>query len=81
MGITCKQAVDYISKKEEAKLTLRQSVQLKYHLAICRFCKSFERQNKLLASVFKRRSAATLDNSKTVDKKAIIKALEEAEET
>lgn len=35
MGIDCKTAVDYISKKEEDKLTFIQKYHLFCHLAIC----------------------------------------------
>lgn len=46
--ITCRQATDFISKKEEGKLSLAQSIQLIYHLFICSFCKLFYRQNKII---------------------------------
>ncbi len=80
MGITCKQAVDFISKKEEGKLTLNQHLQLWKHLSICSLCKTFSRQNKLLTSLFAKRSGKLQDNIKPVDKEAIIKVLKEADE-
>ncbi len=46
--ITCKQAVDYISKKEEKKLSPMDQVLLWKHLAICRFCRMFTSQNKTI---------------------------------
>ncbi len=46
MSISCKKATDYISKKEEGKLTLFQRYQLWRHLAICSLCKRFDKQNK-----------------------------------
>jgi hypothetical protein len=46
MSISCKQAVDYISKKEEGKVTVWQKYQLWRHLAVCYLCKRFEKQNK-----------------------------------
>ncbi len=48
LHITCKEAVDYISKKEEKKLTILQNVKLKYHLAICSLCKIFSIQNEII---------------------------------
>lgn len=51
--ITCKQAVDYISKKEENKLSVLQTVKLRYHLAICSLCKIFSQQNALIIKAFK----------------------------
>lgn len=46
MGISCKQATDYISKREEGKITLLQRYQLWRHLAECYLCKRFDIQNK-----------------------------------
>ena len=48
LHITCKEAVDYLSKKEEKKLTILQKSKLKYHLAICSLCKIFSIQNKII---------------------------------
>ena len=48
LHITCKEAVDYISKKEEKKLNVLQKVKLKYHLAICSLCKIFSIQNEII---------------------------------
>ncbi len=50
--ITCAQAVDYLSKKEEGKLTLRQRYQLWRHLMACSLCKLFKIQtSQLIRSV------------------------------
>ncbi|MDE3234346.1 MAG: hypothetical protein KGO81_00215 [Bacteroidota bacterium] len=46
--ITCKQATDYISRKEEGKLSLLKRVQLWQHLAICNICKLFMKQNTVI---------------------------------
>ena len=45
--ISCKQATDYISRREESKLTFRQRWQLWQHLAVCTFCRLFNKQNKI----------------------------------
>ncbi len=80
MGISCKQVVDYISKKEEGKLSASQRFALWQHFAICRFCRAFNRQNKLLASIFKGRPAAFSMTVEPVNKEAIIEALAKAEQ-
>lgn len=46
--ITCGEATDFISKKEERKLSLLQKVQLRIHLYICELCKLFSKQNKII---------------------------------
>lgn len=48
MKITCKQAVDYIAKDEEQKLTMFQRFQLKWHLASCYLCRFFQHQNNIM---------------------------------
>ena len=49
LKITCKQAVDYISKKEESRLSGTQRFALWRHLAICSLCRIFSVQNKVIA--------------------------------
>ncbi|QEC68051.1 hypothetical protein FRZ67_12330 [Panacibacter ginsenosidivorans] len=46
--ITCKEATNFISLKEERKLTVKQRIQLLLHLGICSLCKLFYRQNKII---------------------------------
>ena len=46
MSISCKQATDYISKKEEGKLSITQRYMLWKHMAVCYLCKRFYKQNK-----------------------------------
>ena len=53
MKITCKQAVHYISKKEEGKLSATQRFALWRHLAICSLCRIFSQQNKTIAKAIK----------------------------
>lgn len=48
MMITCKQATDMVSKKEEGKLSFLNKIQLWFHLFICTVCKLFYRQNELI---------------------------------
>lgn len=49
MKITCKQAVDFISKKEEHRLSQIKRFALWNHLKSCRLCRSFMAQNKIIA--------------------------------
>jgi hypothetical protein len=67
IGITCRKAVDYISKKEEGKISLWQRIQLARHLAVCSLCKRFAHQNSIIAEMFKNseHSAHLTDDEKT----------------
>jgi predicted anti-sigma-YlaC factor YlaD len=49
-AISCKQAVDYISKKEEGKLSSWKRLRLWRHLTTCDLCRRFSAQNKILAT-------------------------------
>ena len=51
--ITCKDATLFISKREERKLSLFERLKLLMHLAICEFCKLFEKQNTFLSRQIK----------------------------
>jgi hypothetical protein len=80
MSITCKKATEFIIKNEEGKLSLSQRVKLWRHLLICKVCKVFYNQNKLLNSaLFNNKpddNAALSDN----DKNDIIAALKKVGE-
>lgn len=50
-SITCSQAVAYILKKEERKLSSWQRIKLWRHLTGCSLCKRFSIQNKLMTKL------------------------------
>ncbi len=77
MGISCKTAVDYIAKKEEGKLNFIQKYHLFRHLAICYICKRFEKQNRLIISIFRSKSTDESNILKQSDKEEMINVLEE----
>ena len=48
LQITCKQATEYIIKREEGKLPFKQRILLWLHFCICGFCKFFSKQSKFI---------------------------------
>lgn len=54
-SISCKEAVDYILKKEEGKLSLLQKLSLWRHFAVCNLCRIFSRQNNLMNQAMRQR--------------------------
>lgn len=46
--ISCESATLFISKQEENKLLLSDTLKLWLHLAICKFCRLFKIQNEFL---------------------------------
>lgn len=78
--ITCKQAVNYISKREEKKLSAWQRVQLWQHLTVCSLCRLFAQQNKAITkalSGFNKGDADSLLSEK--DKQQIIETVLEVD--
>jgi hypothetical protein len=70
--ISCKQAVDLISKKEEGKLSSAQRFALWRHLAGCSLCRIFSVQNKIMGAAMSREEGQGLTSQ---EKEAIIKAV------
>lgn len=46
--INCKQAGEYVSQREEGRLSFSKRMQLLLHLAICSFCRLFVKQTRLM---------------------------------
>src|SRR4051812_45826995 len=48
-NLCCKQATYLLLKKEElAKLSFKQEASLKFHMAICKFCRAFKKQSLII---------------------------------
>lgn len=77
--LTCKQAVDYISKKEEGKLSSWQRVKLWQHLAICSLCRAFSAQNKIITHSFRHHLKFKKESLNEQQKNEIISAIEHEE--
>lgn len=75
--ITCKQAVHYISKKEEAKLSAVQRFALWRHLTECSLCRIFSVQNKIIKKALAQRETKDLTPA---EKEAIIKSVLESKD-
>jgi hypothetical protein len=73
--ITCKQAVDYISRKEEKKLSNTQRFRLWKHLASCSLCRIFSVQNKLIAKAYNQQQQHTMEGLSPAAKKEILEAI------
>jgi hypothetical protein len=59
-SISCKEAVGFILKKEEGRLSLMQRISLWRHLAICSLCRIFSTQNALMNQAMKKRKEEQL---------------------
>ncbi len=78
LRITCRQAIDFISKREEGKLSLLQHVQLWLHMGICGLCKLFAKQNKIIISALSKFEKESEHHLTAEEKKDIVNAIKDA---
>ena len=45
---TCRQSTEWVIKKENKELSVKENLQLLSHMAICSLCRLFARQNTLI---------------------------------
>src|ERR1043166_5108687 len=68
-NLCCKQATYLLLKKEELqKLSFRDETALKFHLAICKFCRAFKKQSALMNEVIGQAAHSVHDHLKEADK-------------
>lgn len=77
MQITCKQATEFIVKKNEGKLSFKGRCLLLLHLGICGFCKLFEKQSKFIADNSANIHDHISDTLSTEEKEQMIKNLQQ----
>ena len=46
--LSCQQSTLLMTKNEYLKLSAKENMQLKMHLMGCKFCRAFDKQNKIL---------------------------------
>jgi predicted anti-sigma-YlaC factor YlaD len=76
----CKQASQIISQSLDRKLTLRETLVLKFHLFICIACKQFNQQLMALRTTFKKLNTL-IENDTNIQmpsetKKRLLKSIE-----
>jgi predicted anti-sigma-YlaC factor YlaD len=54
--ISCKQSTEWVIKKEDGRLSVKENIQLMSHLAICSFCRLFSRQSLLINKAYKNKN-------------------------
>jgi hypothetical protein len=74
-AISCKQAVDYISKKEEGKLSSWKRLRLWQHLTTCSLCGRFSAQNKVLSGFLSVKKHNDQHHLSEAEKKALIELI------
>ncbi len=54
--ISCKQSTEWVIKKEDGHLSVKENIQLLSHLAVCSFCRLFSRQSLLINKAYKNKN-------------------------
>ena len=76
-SISCKEAVSFILRKEEGKLSFRERLSLWRHLTICSLCRIFSVQNNLMNRAMKVRQGNQLTLTEAEKEKIISNVLDE----
>ncbi len=71
--LNCDQATYFVTKSEFESLGCIRKMQLKMHLAYCKFCRRFAQQNKIISEV--------LEDFKQVDQEHLHIRLSEEQQT
>ena len=69
IAYNCHKATLLIEKKQLARLTLREKMELKIHLAGCSVCKLFERQSILINKQMKNLFQSSLQKNHALDER------------
>ena len=77
LQITCKQATEFIIKKEEGKLTLKKHVQLWLHMGVCGLCKLFASQSRFISKNSEHLHEHLAESLSAADKEQMITTLEQ----
>ncbi len=70
--IPCKQATFLISKRHETSLALREAYDLLMHLLVCKFCRRFMKQTRILIRLMRN---LNVDEGLTVEERQKLREL------
>lgn len=79
--LPCKKATEMIEQSEIMSLSFVDKMKLKIHLSICKACRNYEKQSKLIDDFFANNKGSDMDNIKIEEnpilKESIIKKINE----
>lgn len=71
--LSCKNATEFVEKKQHEKLTFKEGLQLKLHLMMCKICSAYEKQSLLIGKVLKKHFNTTAGTEDDVIKNEELK--------
>ncbi len=67
--ITCKQSTELVIKKEHKKLSVNENLQLLSHMAVCSFCRLFQKQNSIISKALYKSDSTEIFHLTSEEKK------------
>ncbi len=74
--ITCKQSTQWVIKKEYKKLSVKENLQLLSHMAICSFCRLFQKQNSLISQALYKSKSREIFHLTSEEKKDLLHSVQ-----
>lgn len=74
--ITCRKSTEWIIKKEQDQLSIKENLQLMAHLAICSFCRLFLDQSALINKAYNNYSRSDISTYTKSDHQEILKCVQ-----
>lgn len=74
--ISCRQSTEWVIRKEQGKLSVKQNVQLLSHLAICSFCRLFSDQSSLIDIAMKTCKSEDAYQLSSKEKEELLKSVQ-----
>lgn len=76
--LTCQKATELVEKKQHKKTSLKENIQLKLHLWICKACAIYEKQSKIIQRFLQNISKKNLEEKLSEEsKKRILENLKD----
>ena len=74
--ITCKQSTEWVIKKEHKRLSVKETLQLLSHMAVCSFCRLFQKQNSLVSKAFHKSERREIFHLTSNEKKELLHSVQ-----
>jgi hypothetical protein len=74
--ITCKQSTEWVIKKEYKRLSIKENLQLLSHMAVCSFCRLFQRQNSIISKAVNRSESREIFQLTSEEKKDLLRSVQ-----
>ena len=74
--ITCKQSTEWVIKKEHKRLSVKETLQLLSHMAVCSFCRLFQKQNSIVSKALNKSESREIFHLTSKEKKELLHSVQ-----